>query len=160
MLTSAFTAAASEVWDVVHASPALHLQQPPARNKSPGCYCACGSPPVAKVPYAVLKAMQLTGYTMSLPPSLRRWHLKAYFFACSQAYKAYHFAALLCALYHLQVYDFQLPEALCTSAQYHTKTDPAHMLPFSRPCFASSPHQSLQLPTQMLLHAKNRPHFW
>lgn len=36
------------------------------------------TPPVPKVPKRVLKAMAFTGYTESLPPSLRRWHLKAY----------------------------------------------------------------------------------
>lgn len=40
--------------------------------------CTPHAPPVAKVPKRVLKAMAFTGYTESLPPSLRRWHLKAY----------------------------------------------------------------------------------
>jgi hypothetical protein len=37
-----------------------------------------GLPPVAKVPCGELKAMALTGYTKSLPPSFLRWHLNAY----------------------------------------------------------------------------------
>ena len=40
---------------------------------------------MANVPWKGAKAMALTGYTVSLPPSLRRWHLKAYFFACIHA---------------------------------------------------------------------------
>ena len=49
------------------------------------------APPCAPVPTPLIaqapwwKAIAWTGNTTSLPPSLRRWHLNAYLFACEKS---------------------------------------------------------------------------
>ena len=51
---------------------------PPALARTSQMYTWPSPPPVAKVPYLGWKVIAFTGCAVSTPPTMERWHLKAY----------------------------------------------------------------------------------